>query len=185
MAEVEKLIVAKYYCEKLANGIDPISDKPVPSDSVLNHVKLVRFFYFLKEYLAEELSESSPKKPQKQRYESFLITREALSEVLLSSTPISISEFAKRVNQKIKPTSKLFTCRWATDWLVQAYLLSVSAIDDKKYPTEAGKKIGLSLEVRKRMSQEYSVVVYNKDAQQFLLDNMDAILDAQGYCVIS
>lgn len=184
MAEVEKLIVAKFYCEKLANGIDPISDKPVPSDSVLNQVKLVRFFFFLKEYLNEELQGSSSKASSKQRNQSFLITREGLSEVEVSSNPISISEFAKRVNQKTKPTSKLFICRWATDWLIQARLLAVSMVDGKKYPTEAGKRIGISLEARTRRSQEYQVVIYNETAQQFLLDNMDAILEPQGYCVI-
>ena len=184
MAEVEKLIVAKFYCEKLANGIDPISDKPIPSDSVLNQVKLVRFFYFLKEYLNEELQGSSSKASSKPKNQSFLITREGLSEVEVSSKPISISEIAKRISQKTKPTSKLFVCKWATDWLIQARFLAVSMIDDKKYPTEAGKKIGISLEVRTRRSQEYRVIVYNEAAQQFLLDNMDAILEPQGYCVI-
>jgi len=185
MAEVEKLIVAKFYCEKLANGIDPISDKPIPSDSILNHVKLVRFFFFLKEYLNEELRGSPSKASTAQKNLLFLITREGLSEVEVSSTPVSISVFARRVSQRVEPTSKHFSYKWVTDWLVEARFLAVSEMDGKKYPTEAGKKIGISLESRTKRAQEYRVIVYNEAAQQFLLDSMDSILDAQGYCVIS
>ena len=45
----------------------------------------------------------------------------------------------------------------------------------KKYPTEQGKGLGISIESRTGMNGEYQVVVYNREAQQFIVDNIDAI----------
>ncbi len=38
MTEAEKLQRAKLYMDKLANGIDPITDTEIPGDSILNNV---------------------------------------------------------------------------------------------------------------------------------------------------
>lgn len=46
----------------------------------------------------------------------------------------------------------------------------------QKRPTEIGKQIGISLETRNGINGEYQVVVYNKEAQAFILDNIDAII---------
>ena len=42
MTELEIMHRAKMYMEKLAQGIDPISDQEIPEDSVLNNVRLAR-----------------------------------------------------------------------------------------------------------------------------------------------
>lgn len=45
-----------------------------------------------------------------------------------------------------------------------------------KRPTEQGKELGIAAEKRMGVSGEYIVVVYDKGAQQFILDNMEAIV---------
>lgn len=47
-----------------------------------------------------------------------------------------------------------------------------------EYPTEKGKYMGIAVEKRQGMRGEYLTVVYNKQAQQFIVDNMDAVLDS-------
>jgi hypothetical protein len=50
----------------------------------------------------------------------------------------------------------------------------------KKVPTEQGRALGLSLE--RRVSQngrEYEVVVYNRAAQQFVVDNLPELLEQE------
>lgn len=183
MAEVEKLLKAKFYCEKLANGIDPISDKAMPFDTVLNQVQLARLFFFLTEYIGEELkptrkSRTSPSKLP------FLICRSDLSSVEISPYPISISEFSRRVNEHVQDESRQFSHGWPIEWLLTAGFLIMSESDSTKLPTDAGKKIGISNETRKGQYKEYRVTLYNKDAQQFLIDNMDSILAAQGYSIL-
>ena len=184
MAEVEKLLKAKFYCEKLANGIDPISDKAMPADSVLNQVQLARFFFFLKEYIGEELKPTHSTKSSPSGKQQFIITQAALAKVDISTKPVSISEFAKRVSQYTNPDSKLFSHKWVMAWLIQAGFLAVSEVDGKKYPTPAGNGIGISIAIHSNGYTEYKVVQYDENAQRFLLDNMDAILEPQGYCVI-
>lgn len=184
MAEVEKLLVAKHYCEKLANGIDPISDKPVPSDSILNQVRLARLFFFLRDYINEELNNKPSSNRSVEKKASFEITRESLSKVEVSTNPISISAFSRRVSQNTEPTSRLFSHKWATDWLLKAGFLALSEKDGKKHPTQAGINIGISDDIRSNGYQEYRVVLYNKEAQQFLIDNIDSILEPQGYSVL-
>ncbi|MFR2153520.1 MAG: hypothetical protein ACLS48_01495 [[Eubacterium] siraeum] len=39
------------YIDKLANGIDPFTDKPVPDGDIINNVKLSRCFSTFREYL--------------------------------------------------------------------------------------------------------------------------------------
>ena len=45
--ELEIMKHAKEYIDKLANGIDPFSDKPVPDGDIINNVKLSRCFFYI------------------------------------------------------------------------------------------------------------------------------------------
>ena len=46
-----------------------------------------------------------------------------------------------------------------------------------KLPTEQGKAMGISTEERFGQAGTYHVTVYNKEAQQFILDNIEAIIE--------
>ena len=45
MTELEILKHAKMYIDKLANGIDPITDHEVPEGDIVNNVRLARCFF--------------------------------------------------------------------------------------------------------------------------------------------
>ena len=49
--ELEMLERAKAYMEKLANGIDPISDTEVRDDECINNVRLSRCFFYVADVL--------------------------------------------------------------------------------------------------------------------------------------
>ncbi len=52
--ELETMKHAKEYIDKLANGIDPFTDKPVSDGDIINNVKLSRCFFYIsgfREYL--------------------------------------------------------------------------------------------------------------------------------------
>ena len=64
-------------------------------------------------------------------------------------------------------------------WLVDIGMLKVienSEGKKKKYPTEIRESIGISTETRKGMYREYIVVVYNREAQQFVNDNLNSVI---------
>ena len=66
------------------------------------------------------------------------------------------------------------------DWLIQIGLLAVVQGDDGKSirtPTENGMQLGIVTEQRQSSRGLYTVVVYNKEAQQFILDNLDAVIE--------
>ena len=46
MTELETMQRAKMYLDKLAQGIDPITNQEMAEDSVLNNVRLARCFFY-------------------------------------------------------------------------------------------------------------------------------------------
>lgn len=77
---------------------------------------------------------------------------------------------------------KQLSYRQLTAWLIGINALAEQpTVNGKtqKRPTETGRQLGISLETRNGMSGEYQVVVYNKDAQMFILDNIGAIISLE------
>ena len=66
MTELETLKRAKMYMDKLAQGIDPITDTEIDGDSCLNNVRLARCFFYISGVLDRLIArggvESKPKK---------------------------------------------------------------------------------------------------------------------------
>ena len=100
--ELEMLERAKLYMEKLANGIDPISDTEVRDDDCINNVRLSRCFFYVADVLQKVIDNGGvvvPSKPNKYRSIPFEITDNELAKFEFSDNPISISEIAKRINK--------------------------------------------------------------------------------------
>ena len=73
-----------------------------------------------------------------------------------------------------------FDSRSATDlteWLMGLGLLQNTNVNGKNYklPTEAGMALGISREDRHSQNGDYSVALYNADAQRFIVDNLAAV----------
>ena len=76
---------------------------------------------------------------------------------------------------------KKITHRNISDWLVGIGMLKVVDKGDgktTKAPTEMGHNIGISTEVRTGQYGNYEIVVYNRTAQQFIVDNIAAVIDS-------
>jgi len=66
-----------------------------------------------------------------------------------------------------------------TEWLISIGALELRNSFDgkaKKYPTPQGVELGITNETRSGINGEYNVVVYNKDAQLLIVDNIEAIV---------
>ncbi|HOG00159.1 MAG: hypothetical protein BWY35_02000 [Firmicutes bacterium ADurb.Bin248] len=182
MTERDKLERARMYIYKLANGIDPISDREMPEDAVLNQVRLSRCFFYVAEALDryirnyERLNrEKAPKK------EAFALTPEQWRSIEISEQPIPISIFAQRVNAALADENRVkFAYRWATDWLLEAGYLRIPPGAKGKLPTDAGQGLGIFTQARQSQNGPYTAVLYSREAQKFLLDNMDAMLARRG-----
>lgn len=183
MTELEMINRAKTYIDKLANGVNPLTDEPVSENDIVNNVRISRCFFYISDLLRRFAEGGFPEAVKKGKKQPFIITEEQRKRFEFSETPISVSEIARRFNAAVN-TEGAVQMRYSgiTFWLIESGLLSVDRREDGrevKLPTAAGMELGISQEVRSGANGSYTVVVYNKNAQRYIVDNIDAILEAE------
>lgn len=177
---LEMLTRAKTYLEQLANGVDPISGASLPDDTVLNNVRISRCFFYVADVLQLVIENGGEvKRTVRQALSPFAISEEEKARVELSDEPLPISKFCDRINGQID-TEKHIKLKVTSfgKWLVDKGFLNIEIHNDNKYKkaTAAGTKIGIVSEWRAYGDRDYYAITYSKDAQQFLLDNLDEII---------
>ena len=186
MSELEKLDRAKTYIEQLANGIDPITGAAAADGDVINNVRVSRCLFYVADILRQIVENGGtvgkPQKAKKVKKQKFSITSEQLSRFTISDVPIPVSEFARRVNDLIPPEVPMMKLSYKSviQFLVDSGLLAESTDADgmiMRCPTAVGETFGIKTEDRVGARGPYTVVLYDRNTQQFLLDNMSAIVD--------
>lgn len=180
MTELEKIAYAKSYIDKLANGINPIDDQPAAQSDIINNVRLSRCLFYVSDILRQVIDAGGVKSPKKPSRVPFAITQDKLAEFAFSDSPIPVSEITKRINALINTDMmKPISYKYITTWLINIGALfeeTDASGKAKKLPTEDGEKLGITAEMRTSPYGNYRVVLYNRDAQQFVIDNIDAII---------
>ena len=182
MTELETLQRAKMYLDKMANGIDPLTDQPVSENDCINQVRISRCLFYVSDILRRVIENGgNVGKTTSVKKQPFAISYEELKGFHLSDTPIPVSEITRRINELIDPAAvtKLKHTSITTFLLHSGFLLEEQTAEGKtrKIPTAHGRCIGITTEERVYQSGTYHVTVYNVHAQQFILDNMDAIIE--------
>ena len=180
MTELEKIAYAKSFIDKLANGINPLDDNPIPDNDITNNIRLSRCFFYVSDILRQVYENGGVKKPRRIPKIPFVVSAEQLEKFEYSTEPIVVSELAKRIyatadNDNMENVSY----RQINQWLLNIgmlYILNFGGRNSVKRPTEAGNEIGIIVENRTGRYGEYQVVLYNEDAQRFIVDNLEAIL---------
>ncbi|MBQ8334049.1 MAG: hypothetical protein IJX93_09790 [Clostridia bacterium] len=182
MTELDKLKRAKMYIDKLADGINPLDDTCVGENDVVNQVRVVRCLNYVSDVLAQVIGNggSVMKKTERQK-NPFGITRDQLEQFPFSETPLTITEISLRINGLIdRANIKKFRYTAITDWLM-AYDLIETITDENgkntRCPTDAGREIGIFQEQRYGSQGTYTTILYSREAQQFILDNFESILE--------
>lgn len=181
MTELETLERAKMYMEKLANGINPIDGTMIPDDDVVNNVRLSRCFFYVADVLRQVIDNGGVSPQRKPKKEPFTISIDQRSSFDYSTTPLPISEIASRINA-LSTHENMAPLGYSAirDWLIALGMLE-ETLDGNgkpvKRPTPHGESIGIQLDARTGNNGPYFVIVYNLDAQHFILDNLDAIID--------
>lgn len=182
MTEVEKIAYARSYIQKLANGIHPVTGQEVPEGDVVNHVRISRCLFYVADVLGQVVENGgvSPRK-RKARKLPFQLDYQAREAFQYSEVPIPISEIARRINELIQPEEMTkLSYRHIVEWLIDLGLLVVTSDDSGKMirrPTSSGEDLGITVEQRQSPRGPYSVVVYSKAAQEFILDNLDGAIE--------
>lgn len=181
MTEIETLERAKMYMEKLANGINPIDGSVIPDEDIVNNVRLSRCFFYVADVLRQVIDNGGIGKQKKSKKLPFNLPVAHRESFGFSQEPLTVSEIVKKINELITQDGMVrFSTTVLTEWLLSVDLLNVELNAEGKLiktPTAQGQALGILVENRMGTNGQYSVVVYNEDAQHFVLDNLDAAIE--------
>lgn len=179
MTELETMQRAKMYLDKLAQGVDPITNQEVPEDSVLNNVRLTRCFFYVSDVLGQVIANGGVI-GGKPKLQAFTISMDQLSKVQISQEPVRVTQLVEMIGLAVdNPQMKKLSTTIITNWLLKKGFLEKQTEPDgksRRVPTQNGLMIGLSTQTRQGQYGEYQAVFYNAQAQQFVLDNLTAML---------
>ena len=177
MTEIETIARAQMYLEKLANGVNPLTDTEVNETDVVNNVRISRCLF----YVSGILKQITGTGIYEIRKTEFTLTPKQLADFQYSEEPITISEITKRPNELVNPAaSKPLKNGVITEWLTQAGFFSTVTVNNKTHRrvTESGRNIGIISEQREnQQGTKYEAVFYSLSAQHFIIDNIDTIIE--------
>ena len=182
MTELETIKRAKMYIDDMANGIDPISGQPAVETDMVNNVRVSRCLFYVSDILRQVIENGGAVgEKKKTKKQPFSLSAEQLSHFRYSVYPITVSEIARRLNE-LTASDGMAPIKYSaiTGWLLQIGMLQTrTSADGKslKRPTAQGQEIGIVTDKRVGQNGEYTAVVYQKEAQQFVIDHLEAILD--------
>lgn len=180
MEEMEMLARAKMYMEKLANGINPITDEEVAENDAVNNVRLSRCFFYVADVLRKVIENGGTKKKRRIAKSPFVITDEQLAQYKYFEESVALSQVIGRINDLID-TEKMAKLSFQ---IVSTWLMKMGLSEEangrygnaKTCPTESGRQLGINLERRIANRGEYYVNTYNRTAQEFIINHLQAIV---------
>ena len=179
MTELETMQHAKNYIDKLANGIDPITDEIIKDDSVINNVRISRCLFYVSNVLQDVINNGGVVgktiKPQKI---SFSITEEQCAKILVTQEPVGVSIISKRIGEVLDENVKTLPATYISNWLVDNGYLTENIYSNKKHKvtTPKGEQLGIvTVDSVSREGVPYKKNVYDINAQKFIIENLNKI----------
>ena len=181
MTELEKIEYAKTFIDKLANGINPIDDTPVPSGDIVNNVRLTRCFFYVSDILRQVIENGGtvPAKRTKAAKQDFCLTAEEKTALSLSDLPLSVSEIANLLNGAVDlEVTKKISAAAINRWLMDKGYLTEIEINGRhsKVPTDSGMLLGIYAEEKTGQYGTYTSVYHKRSSQQYIVDNIESIV---------
>ncbi|MBR6336708.1 MAG: hypothetical protein IKR76_03150 [Ruminococcus sp.] len=185
MTELEIMQRAQMYIESLAKGSDPLTGQPVSDKDIINNARISRCLFYVSDVLKKVIDNggvvsrtvvtSAGKVP-------FSLTGEQIDALMPTVARLSASKIVSYINSFIDTDNmQKLTATSLTAWLTEAgFLCEITGSSGKKrkVPTESGEQIGMEESVFNSDSGLIRYVTYDKNAQQFIFDNILSIADA-------
>ncbi len=175
--DLELLNRAQEYIYKMANGINPVTGEFATNNDMVNNIKISRCLFYVNNILKEVISDN---KVSKNKLLPFTITPEDLTKYEYIDEKLSISRIVSKINNL--NTNSLVTnlkTSQVCNWLISMDILKIVESDNHKYkrPTEKGLKIGLSVNHVSLQFKEYDIVLYDINAQRYIIANFNSLLE--------
>ena len=189
MTELEKIVYAKSFIDKLANGINPLDDTPIPEGDIANNVRLSRCFFYVSSIIQREIDRERRKESKAKKSERlpFSITHEQLEQFEYSSMPISVSAMGKKINWLVREDIEAkrmdkFSYRKINYWLRDIGMIEWREWENgkqKRFPTAEGEAIGLILQIWENYGRKSPVIYLSEQGQHFIIDNIEVVMAAE------
>ena len=179
MTELEKMLRAKMYIDKLANGIDPLTDMEMTEDKVLNQVRISRCLFYVSDILGKVIDnggEIGKKVVVKQL--PFYINDEQLARVEISEEPVGVAIIAKRISDVLDERVKKANAVHISNWLMNEGYLTENTYSGKKRKTATAKGEALGILTVDGISSNnipYKKNIYNINALRFVISHIREI----------
>lgn len=130
-------------------------------------------------YLGKLLKNGGISSSAKPRLIEFDIENINTDSIEISDAPVTVSVIAQRINAVKPENMKKLKVAAISNWLVSINMLKIVTINNKniKKVTDSGRSLGLAEEERTTQNDAYHAVTYNRNAQQFIIDNLNSIID--------
>lgn len=181
---MKKLETAIVYLQRIADGNNPVNNMPAENDVVLNNPNVIRCMFFVKEVL-EEVKRNNGyigRKPGKSHKQEFPMESLASFEYREDK---AISKFVAQINESVdENVYQKLSYTTITQWLkLNGFLVEEFNQELNKnvtMPTEKGINLGIRAERRSSLrGVDYMLVIYGKQAQEYIVSNMEAILSGE------
>ena len=190
MTELEKIAYAKSFMDKLANGINPFDDTPIPDDDIANNARLSRCFFYVSSILQKEIDRERRKASKEKKSEKlpFSITPEQLQQFEYSTYPITVPAMGKKINWLVgedieEKRMEKFSYRKIYYWLRAIEMIEWREWGhngkSRRFPTPEGEAMGLTLQMRENYGRKSPVIYLTEEAQRFIIDNIEAVMAAE------
>ena len=154
--------------DNLARGLNPFTGESIENDSILNDVRIVRKFYELRDYIAENVEEE--REPRIKKVPFLFKTKEGIA-----TKPMAISAFVDKINEvNQEENMKKFTRTVIMNWLLENDYLAFDE-DNNKYITEKGINAGIFYNHKiSGNGREYDIITYPVSLLNNILDLIES-----------
>ena len=183
--DLKRLEVAVQYIRRMAEGRNPVTNRPAPDNDVLTNINVNRCLKFVEEILTDVHKAGGqvgalPRKsaPRPSLAETF--PYEILSEFHYEQDQ-QISYLLNQIGRALPEDQKMpVAATVITNWMRENGYLEKRMMQDigkeNSVPTEKGMQLGLYSEKAGMGQNMYYRVYYNEKAQRFIVDNFRRIL---------
>ena len=182
MTELETVQRAKMYLDRLAQGVDPLTGAKTAPTDIVNNPRISKCLAFTSDVLRRVIEYGGvpkPKIPDSEK-QPFAITTEQLERYEYPQWGISVTELTARINALIDTdTMQGLKYTAVTDFLTESGYLETYINPqgrNSKRPTQSGAALGITTETRTGRDGQYIAVLYNRNAQHFILENIGLIV---------
>ena len=180
MTDTERKKFAEQYLLKLSEGINPLNNTKLPLCDIVCNPHIANCLKFSAGIIADAVKAEEKERLKLFKKADFQISEKKLRELSFSKVPLSVTEFTRNINQLIDTDRmKKFSYSCITGYLIANGFMEIISLPDnktRKLPTNAGRELGIFTAERMGKTGPYTAVLYNENAQRFIIDNFDAVL---------